>query len=80
MPGRNEDSWGGVGSPSRRGRKGFVAAAGTIAARALEAQSERWFLWLPVLLAAGILTYFASPPSPTRASRPPLSSARSDCF
>jgi len=38
------------------------------AARALEAEAERWFLWLPVLFAAGILTYFALfshfPPSP----------------
>jgi len=59
MPGRNEDAWGGVESPCRQGRKGFVAAAGTIAARALEAESERWFLRLPVLFATGILSYLA---------------------
>lgn len=28
-------------------------------ARALEAESERWFLWLPVFFAGGILAYFA---------------------
>ncbi len=31
-------------------------------ARALEAEQDRWFLWLPVLFAAGILTYFALDP------------------
>jgi competence protein ComEC len=28
------------------------------AARALEAESDRWFLWLPVLFAGGVITYF----------------------
>jgi len=59
MPDRDEDVWGGVESPSRRGRTGLLAAAGAVAARALEAEAERWFLWLPVVFAAGILTYFA---------------------
>jgi competence protein ComEC len=36
-----------------------VAAATALCARALEAEADRWFLWLPVLFAAGILTYFA---------------------
>ena len=38
------------------GREGLLSAA---AARALEAEYERWILWLPVLFAAGILFYFA---------------------
>ena len=30
-----------------------------VAARALEAETDRWFLWIPVLFAGGIVTYFA---------------------
>src|SRR5680860_260319 len=56
MPNRNEDAWGGHESPQRRGT---LARAAGIAVRALEAEAERWFLWLPVLFAAGIVTYFA---------------------
>jgi len=58
MPDRDQDAWGGVQSPKRRGGTGNVAAAFAALARALEAESDRWFLWLPVLIAAGILTYF----------------------
>ena len=36
---------------------GFTACA--VCARALEAEADRWFLWLPVLFAAGVLAYFA---------------------
>jgi len=56
MPNRDEDVWGGHESPQRRGT---LARAAGIAVRALEAEAERWFLWLPVLFAAGIVTYFA---------------------
>jgi len=56
MPNRNEDAWGEHESPQRRGT---LARAAGIAVRALEAEAERWFLWLPVLFAAGIVTYFA---------------------
>ncbi|ODR95382.1 hypothetical protein AUC69_02395 [Methyloceanibacter superfactus] len=59
MPDRDEDTWGGIDGPFRRDRKGFVASALSCAARALETESDRWFLWLPVLFATGILTYFA---------------------
>ena len=31
------------------------------AARRLEAEQDRWFLWLPVLFGAGIALYFAGP-------------------
>jgi competence protein ComEC len=47
------------------------APAGTAAerlfaaiARQLEAEQERWFLWLPVLFGAGIALYFALPAEP----------------
>jgi competence protein ComEC len=33
-------------------------------ARRLEAEQERWFLWLPVLFGAGIALYFALPTEP----------------
>ncbi len=41
------------------GREGLLSASAAAAARALEAEYERWILWLPVLFAAGILFYFA---------------------
>ena len=34
------------------------------AARRLEAEQDRWFLWLPVLFGAGIALYFALPAEP----------------
>lgn len=40
-------------------REGLLSASVAAAARALEAEYERWILWLPVLFAAGILFYFA---------------------
>ena len=43
------------------------AAAGRLlagVARQLEAEQERWFLWLPVLFGAGIALYFALPVEP----------------
>jgi competence protein ComEC len=53
---------------------GAVGASGTAAAqparllaaiaRQLEAEQERWFLWLPVLFGAGIALYFALPSEP----------------
>ncbi|MGO8841021.1 MAG: hypothetical protein ACLQF1_07760 [Methyloceanibacter sp.] len=36
--------------------------------RSLEAESDRWFLWIPVLFAGGILSYFALPDEPGAAS------------
>jgi competence protein ComEC len=58
MPDRDSD----IGRTARgygRNRKGLVVWAGETAARALLAETDRWFLWLPVLFAGGILTYFA---------------------
>lgn len=61
MPDQKEDAEGGLRRPSRRA---FPDAAWGACARALEAEADRWFLWLPVLFAAGILTYFALPFEP----------------
>ena len=47
-----------------RRREGFLAAFLRVSARALE--QDRWFLWLPVLFAGGVLAYFARPMSPSR--------------
>ena len=63
MPDWDGDPRGGMASPSGRG---FVATAISVGARALEAEADRWFLWLPVLFAGGIVSYFAlsSEPDP----------------
>jgi competence protein ComEC len=44
------------GVPARRG---LVSAILDSSARLLEAEQDRWMLWVSVLFAAGILTYFA---------------------
>jgi competence protein ComEC len=61
MPDRDEDVWEETQRPSRRG---LFCAAWETCARGLEAEADRWFLWLPVLFAAGILAYFALPFEP----------------
>ncbi|MBN9534026.1 MAG: ComEC/Rec2 family competence protein [Alphaproteobacteria bacterium] len=44
-------------------RQGFLAPFGVLG-RAMLAERERWFLWLPVALCAGIGAYFALPAEP----------------
>src|SRR5262245_50478045 len=44
------------GAPVRRGLVSTILDA---SARLLEAEQDRWTLWVPVLFAAGVLTYFA---------------------
>jgi competence protein ComEC len=58
MPDRDQAEWGRDERRSWR-REGFLAASLRAAARALEAEQDRWFLWLPVLFAGGIIAYFA---------------------
>jgi competence protein ComEC len=58
MSGRGEHEWGEDGAPALR-RSGVIASALAAFARALERESDRWFLWLPVLFAGGILAYFS---------------------
>jgi competence protein ComEC len=48
----------GSGGP-RRPRDSLILIALAAAGRALEAEADRWFVWLPVLFAGGIVTYFA---------------------
>jgi competence protein ComEC len=58
MPDRGEHEWGRELAGLNR-RQGFLSAFLSAAARALEAESGRWFLWLPVLFGGGIIAYFA---------------------
>jgi competence protein ComEC len=52
---------GGAGVPLRRASRPSLLDA---LARQLEAEQERWFLWLPVAFGAGIALYFALPREP----------------
>jgi competence protein ComEC len=51
---------------ARRNAPAGMAAGRLLGAvtRQLEAEQERWFLWLPVLFGAGIVLYFALPAEP----------------
>lgn len=40
-------------------RGGLLSRLLQAMAGALEGEADRWFLWLPVLFASGILVYFA---------------------
>ena len=58
MPGRDEHASGHwAGEPQRRLGGAALALSGV--ARALEAESDRLSLWIPVLFGSGILAYFA---------------------
>ena len=59
MPDRDQGERGSEGGAHLRRPEGLLAAFVRASARALEAEQDRWFLWLPVLFGAGILTYFA---------------------
>ena len=59
MPGRGDEGWGGEDRASVRRRERLLSASLAAMVRALESESDRWFLWLPVLFAGGIITYFA---------------------
>ena len=60
MPERGDEEWGGEDRPSGARNEGLLAASLSVSARALEREQDRWFLWLPVLFAGGIITYFAA--------------------
>jgi len=62
MPDRGEEGWGEVHAVPRR-RQGLLSASAT--AQALEAECDRWFLWIPVLFAGGIITYFTLTDEPS---------------
>ena len=50
---RDRNDRGGAGR-----REGLLPAILAASARILEAEHDRWILWVPVLFAAGILSYF----------------------
>ena len=58
MPGQGEGEWGNWDAAARS-RGGLLSLALTAVGRALAVDSDRWFLWLPVFFAAGIIAYFA---------------------
>ena len=77
MPGRGDDEgWGGE-HRAHIGRERLLSASLAAMARVLESESDRWFLWLPVLFAGGIITYSPLPMSPTQDWRQRFSSAPS---
>ena len=45
-------------------RQGRISHAISAVQDALEAESARWFVWLPVLFSCGILLYFSLPAEP----------------
>jgi hypothetical protein len=59
MPDRGEAEWGRDERDRAPERDALLAASLRATARAREAEQDRGILWLPVLFAAGILTYFA---------------------
>ena len=58
MPGQGEGEWGNWDAAARS-RGGILSLALTAVGRALAVGSDRWFLWLPVFFAGGIIAYFA---------------------
>ena len=48
-----------IGGAASERTRGLAPAALTAIAERLEAEHDRWFLWLPVLFGAGIAVYFA---------------------
>ena len=58
MPGQGEGEWGNWDAAARS-QGGLLSLALTAVGRALAVESDRWFLWLPVFFAAGIIAYFA---------------------
>lgn len=68
MPGGGKQAWRNDGDGPRRATGTRAPAVLAAIARCLEAESDRWFLWIPVLFAGGILSYFALPDEPGAAS------------
>ena len=51
MPDRGEQGWGEEGHAAPRRPTGLLATSLGASSRALQAETDRWFLWLPVLFA-----------------------------
>ncbi len=63
MPRRGKHAWQ-DGENSSSSPHGWFARLIAASSRALTTESDRWFLWLPVLFAGGILLYFAQGSEP----------------
>ena len=59
MTGRAEGEWGGWDPGPAKGPGGLAALILATFARAFAQESDRWFLWLSVVFAGVIVTYFA---------------------
>ena len=59
MGGPGNDDLDVEGYRPRKGRDGLILVILSAAGRALEREADRWFVWIPVLFAGGIVTYFA---------------------
>ena len=59
MPEWGDEERGGEDRPGGTRKQGLLAASLKASAHMLEREQDRWFLWLPVLFAGGIITYFA---------------------
>ncbi len=68
MLGRDEHAWSDGEGGYRRPPQSLAQALLSALSRCLEAESDRWFLWVPVLFAGGILFYFALTDEPGAAS------------
>ena len=58
MPEWGDEERGGEDRPGGTA-SGLLAASLRLSAHMLEREQDRWFLWLPMLFAGGIITYFA---------------------
>jgi hypothetical protein len=54
-----EEDFGEEDRGPRRNRESLALVAFAAAGRALEREADGWFVWIPVLFAAGIIAYFA---------------------
>ncbi len=59
MGGSGREDLGGEDYAPRKSRDGLILVILSAAERALEREADRWFVWIPVLFAMGIVTYFA---------------------
>ena len=59
MPEWGDEERDGEDRPGGTRKQVLLAASLRLSAHMLEREQDRWFLWLPVLFAGGIITYFA---------------------
>jgi competence protein ComEC len=59
MGGSGREDLRGEDDSPRNGRDGLILTALSAAGRALERETDRWFVWIPVAFAGGIVAYFA---------------------